>query len=359
MNILKNATLNDFFVESKLNVIHERFELQEEICLGKSSTCFFGIDRETNKEIFIKLLIFPRSELEIARFRHEIDFLKTGKHYNETIRRYPEYIFSGELYSGRILFLITERVRGELLSDWIDKNLTTAGIDKKLLIAYRVFGASEFTPLSTAHRDLHPNNIILLNEKVSLFTEPPDYKTVIVDWGQSYSRMRCDYISDDDSYILSIHNGICREITTSFYSLPPETFKNWDDVAGICNKSDSWSMGLLFYKLLTGKDLFEFRSIGEYSESLGKLNQKISQARSHIISKTGPDLEILAEIFFRLMKLDPSERMSIQCARIALWFVIAENFRPTDPKEIYVFLDSPYDYKGVTWRHFNSDHFSD
>ncbi len=344
--------LHEFFVESKLDVISGRYELQEEVGLGKSSTSFFGVDRGTGEEIFIKLLIFPRSSLEVARFKNEAEFLKRHSALNSISYKYPGYIDSGELYCGKILFLITDRVRGKLLSEWINQSLLSASLDEKLLIAYRVFGAAGYNLGFSAHRDLHPDNIILLDADVDLYSEVPDFKTVILDWGQSYSRMEYEYSESDDDYMAVIHDGIGREVTTSFYSLPPEIFKNWDNVSGECDKFDSWAMGLLLYKLLVGRDLFSFRSIGDYSESLRRLSSMIWSARFDILRSVGSDFEILAEIFFRLMKVDPSERMSIQNARHALWFVIVEGFRPTDYSVINKFLMSPLYYDGVAWKYF-------
>lgn len=349
--------LHEFFVDSKLSVISERYELQEEVGLGKSSTCFFGVDRETGREILIKLLIFPRSRLEVARFRNEAEFLKNNSPLNGIIRKIPEYIDHGVLHGGRIMFLVMERVRGELLSKWIEESLDEASLDERLLVAYRVFGAVEHQMLFTVHRDLHPGNIILLDEGVDLYSERPDYKAIVLDWGQSYCYTAYAYSESDDDDMVIIHHGIGREITTSFYSLPPEIFKSWDRVSGEYNKFDSWAMGLLLYKLLTGKDLFDFRSIGDYSESLSGLGGRVRSARFEIIKNVGSEWEILAEIFFRLMRVEPSERMFIQDARHAIWFVIVEGFRPTDYVEMDKFLKSPDNYKGVTWKYFKTEDF--
>lgn len=349
--------IDQIFKIMGLTTISNRYTLQEEITQGKSSTCFFGIDNETNQEIFVKFLIFPRSELEIARFKNEIQFLKYQKLFNTIIKKTPDLIEHGELYDGRVLYLITDRVHGTLLSKWISQELPSASLHQRLLIAYRVFGASEHQALFYVHRDLHANNIILLDEDIDLLSDTPNYKAIILDWGQSYCREIYNYRESEDDHMAIIHNGIGREISNSFYNLPPETFQNWDDTSIQYNKYDCWAMGLLFYKLLTGEDLFNFTSIGEYAAALPSMGQKLQQAKRKIVEIHGNEYKILSEILFRLLSENPTERLDIQKARFAIWFVVVEGFLPESDREINNFLRSPTYYEGQKWKFFTVEEF--
>lgn len=350
---------NDFFTLTGIALLEGRYRLQQEITGGKSSTSFFGRDEETGLEVFIKLCIFPRSRLERARFKNEIDFLKRHNFYNTVIKKTPDYLSDGELFDGKILYLITERIHGTLLSDWFGESGSSGCLKDRLLVAYRVFGATEHFFMGTTHRDLHVGNIILLDEEINLYSDIPNFKAIILDWGQSYCRAFYEYSKSDDDDMVIIHKGIGKEVTNSFYNLPPETFIDWEESGSEYAKYDSWAMGLLLYKLMTGKDLFAFRNIGEYASSLRKIDSIVSWACVEISQDAAEAGPILCAILRRLMCTKPSERMRIMDARFALWFILVEDFRPTDPSEIDQFLKSPAYYEGRVWTHFKVEQYDE
>lgn len=88
MNNESSVNKEDFFELTGLRLIDNRFRLLEEVFGGKSSTSFFGVDESTGKNIFVKLSIFPRSELEAARFRNECRFLKEQMWANSIIKKH-------------------------------------------------------------------------------------------------------------------------------------------------------------------------------------------------------------------------------------------------------------------------------
>lgn len=349
-----DVKMNDFFVRSGLHLLEGRYRLLEEVSGGKSSTAFFGVDEETGRQVFIKLAIFPRSELEKARFRNEATFLKERAGWNQLIKKTPEYITHGEVFSGRILYLITERIQGILLSDWITLHWKESTISERLLIAYRVFGASEYYDVYTTHRDLHPGNVMLLDESVDLTTSCPDYKAIILDWGQSCTTS--DYGYDEPSPdMVTIRNGIGREITNSFYSLPPETFVDWKSWGAEVRKYDSWAMGLLLFKLVTGEDLFSFENIGQFAESMRRIEFEVSWKLMSIEAHAGSKANILRGLIGRLLIRNQRERMAIQTARHVLWMILEEEFEPADYGMAQRFLNNPYDFNEVHWKKYEPD----
>jgi len=349
--------MNIFFEKTGLSLLEGRYRIEHEIKHGKSSTSFFGIDEKTGADVFVKLSIFPRSDLEKARFKNEVKFLKDQAFFNALHKKTPEYISDGELFDGKILYLITDKIHGTLLSDWIDNNWQSATLRDRLIIAYRVFGAAEHFGMFATHRDLHVGNIILLDEEIDLYSDHPNFKTIVLDWGQSYCRPYYEYSESDSDDMVLIHNGIGKEITNSFYNLPPETFTDWENSGSQYNKYDSWAMGLLLYKLITGNNLFSFKNIGEYASSLNRIDLAIGLARVEISKVASDKTPILSCLLSRLMCKNPSDRMFIQNARLALWFILVEEFAPTDPQVISEFLDSPTHYEGVKWNHFRSEPF--
>lgn len=355
----ENVKNNDFFELTGISLLEGRYRLQQEITGGKSSTSFFGKDEDTGREIFVKLCIFPRSSLERARFKNEIDFLKRHNFYNTIIKKTPDYISDGELFDGKVLYLVTERIHGTLLSDWFNDRDSVGILRDRLLVAYRVFGAAEHFFMGTTHRDLHVGNIILLDEEVDLYSDVPDFKTIVLDWGQSYCRAFYEYSESEDDDMVIIHNGIGKEVTNSFYNLPPETFIDWEKSGSEYAKYDSWAMGLLLYKLVTGKDLFAFRNIGEYASSIRRIDSAVSFGCAEILRETADFGPILCAILRGLMCTNPYERMLIQNARFALWFILVEDFMPTNPHEISKFLESPTYYEGRAWKHFKFEQYDE
>jgi len=354
MNIETSVNTNDFFEFTGLRLIDNRFRLLEEVSGGKSSTSFFGIDESTGKSIFVKLSIFPRSELEAARFRNEARFLKDQGWTHEIIKKTPKYISHGELFQGRILYLVTEKIEGQLLSEWLDKNFDEATLTERLQIAYRVFGAAEHFSQFTVHHDLHPGNIILLDEEVNLHTRVPDYKVIIIDWGQSHSKFEASYAEESDD-ISIIHNGMGREITASFYNLPPEIFMDWHRAGSEYNKYDSWAMGLLLYKLITGKNLFTFDNIGQFAEAMRHVERDIQSQVTKINEYAGAKSYVLQGLLYHLLVKEPRDRMFIQTARQVLWFILAEEFEPDNAAMVARFLHDPLNFKEVEWKYFESD----
>jgi len=357
MSIETSVNKEDFFDLTGLRLIDNRFRLLEEVSGGKSSTSFFGIDELTGKSIFVKLSIFPRSELEAARFRNEARFLKERELSNEIIKKTPEFISYGELFQGKILYLVTEKIEGQLLSDWLIKDFDNASLMDRLLIAYRVFGAAEHFGQFTVHHDLHPGNIILLDDEVDLHTKTPDYKVIILDWGQSHSKLEAGYAEEGDD-IAIIHSGMGREITTSFYNLPPETFMDWNRVGSEYNKYDSWAMGLLLYRLITGNNLFSFDNIGEFAEAMRHIEFDIEFQVNKIGKQAGSKTLILQGLLYHLLRKEPRERMFIQIARQVLWFILVEKFEPDNVAMVARFLSDPLSFKEANWKYFDSDPLS-
>lgn len=349
-----SVKINNFFVVTGLDLLGGRYRLLEEVSGGKSSTAFFGVDELTSKQVFIKMAIFPRSELEKARFRNEAIFLKARAGLNKIIKKTAEYLSHGEVFDGRVLYLVTEKIQGILLSDWIENHWMQSSLSDRLLIAYRVFGASEYYGLHTTHRDLHPGNVMLLDEPVDMRSRVPDYKAIILDWGQSCTTSDVYYEEPSDD-METIRNGIGREITNSFYNLPPETFIDWDNWGDEVLKYDSWAMGLLLHKLITGEDMFSFTNIGQFASAMRRIESEVGSRLGHLEQHAQGKANVLGGLIRRLLAKDQRARMSIQTARQVLWIIREEDFEPTDHGLIQRFLNDPDGFNEVPWKYFETD----
>jgi serine/threonine protein kinase len=204
------------------------------------------------------------------------------------------------------------------------------------------------------HRDLHPGNIILQEGEIDWRARrSKDFFVKIIDWGQAYSAflpMHDD--SPDFSFIL--HKNIGREFTASFYSAPPEVFLK--PLEQHLENYDSWALGLLLYKILTHKDAFVFEGIGDYVSAVinGQI-EGIARARKAIVAQLEtPHAALLSEVFYRLIKVNPHERMNVQIVERVMWDLRIENFVPRDHHELHSYLLNPSHYEPAEGWRFSS-----
>jgi serine/threonine protein kinase len=330
-----------------ISLLEEKYEIQEKINGGMGARSFRGIDKSTNTNVFIKYLLFPRSPLELAKFKMETDAHKfLGKFPGDVI---PKLIAHGSFYENNILYLVTEWVEGEPLSNWITNKLQNADWNQRLEIVHRVVSAAAYKFSDFAHRDLHPGNIILMNSQPtwkSLQNDFVDPATKIIDWGESYSWMTIHHHTAPD-YAEILADRTPKHLAGSFYGLPPEVLSIWDGSFDSIKSYDSWSIGLLMYKILTDKDLLAFNSIGMYNKAIQnrELHKIINDGYNRIRSLNKEGCLILAKLFLSLMELSPKSRETPAYAARVLWDIRIEELIITDEQSLKEYMMNPYDYE--------------
>ncbi|WP_441294162.1 protein kinase domain-containing protein [Burkholderia sp. RF2-non_BP3] len=326
-----------------LETLQDRYICTEKALGGQSSRAYFGRDLNTNSDIFVKFLLFPRSTSEIARFKHEIFVLEMFR--ENRIAKVPRLIGHGTLYDGEIFYLITEKIDGITLEDWLAGNISTANFDERLEVFHRVTSSLSTTGNLFSHRDFHPGNIILLPEKPDWHSTAPESNAVILDWGHAYNQMMAQY-DDSPDFVIDLYNRVPKEIIGSFYSLPPDVFSPWNEEVYHPGKHDAWSLGLMLYKILTGGDALNFIGIGDYVHSLheGKLEKTLRERVNVIANLSDPRHKLLAAVFERLTRITPTHRMDAATAGRILWDIRIENFLPENESELNVYIDDPHNY---------------
>lgn len=321
---------------------------------GKNSRSYFGIDLKTGQEVFIKMLLFPRSDFEIARFENEIYFLGLYGQYDLFSRHIPKLIDHGLTFGGEVRYMVQGKIMGQLLSDWLVNNLPTADFEARLEIFHRVVVALTGHAGDYEHRDLHPGNILIEEGAVDWHEVMITSNVKIVDWGQAFSELIASHHKAPD-FMSLLRDRINKEITRSFYTIPPETFMR--DQGGRFNLGahDAWSLGLLFYKLLTGKDLLEMDGIGSMAQSVhdGSLHRIIGMAQDEVEHLDKGRGMLLKAILGGLLELDPKKRMHPSTASRIIWDIRIEEFIPDNPAEAKKYLAHPGKYKGP-WK-FSSE----
>lgn len=140
---------------------------------GSALSCLY---KNGDKKIVIKFLIAPRNEVEAERFKLEFSALnnnrakiKNPEHPDlkgfflgpETSYPLPKIVIPLESnLGGQVNYFGYEYEKGELLSEIDTSSLDL--IEKYKLLHRLASGLSYFNQTGYSHRDLHPNNILLL-----------------------------------------------------------------------------------------------------------------------------------------------------------------------------------------------------
>jgi serine/threonine protein kinase len=335
----------DPIIHLRLDTIDNRFRLHSAIASGKSSKTFFGEDMVHGGEVFIKLLLFPRSDFESALFHNEIYILRHLDDFQPRVT--PKLLASGELHNGDVMYLVTEKAEGKTLAKYFQEELPYSDFDSKLELFHRVASCVAYCLISGwNHRDLHPENVLILEEAPIWQAQDlyfnPNPKAMLLDWGQSY----CDLLAQfDDSppFLKTLYGCYFKSFTASLYSSPPEIFRSPEYHHHTIDKYDSWSLGLILCRIFTGRNCFEFRSIGDYAQSLADntIQGFIDSAASEIASQGNDCSLLLGHLFSSLVCVDAAKRLHAGTAARVLSDIRIEGWKPVNEAEATEYIADP------------------
>ncbi|WP_191237584.1 protein kinase domain-containing protein [Cobetia marina] len=325
-------------------LVDGRYEPLKELTYGMGAKSFLGRDLESGKTVFMKYLLFPSNNYELAKFKNEIMLAERWSQY-KLANHNVDYISSESFYDDKVLCLVTEWCDAPSLNKWleIEKNIS---LDDRVELVHRVCsGVSSITLGGFCHRDLHPGNIKIENVELDWHANPPEVGVKIIDLGEAISVIDLNY-EDSEQFVFDVANGARKKIEGSFYGLPPEIFTPWDNVINNYLKYDSWSMSLLLYKILTGKDLISHSDIGSYIEAIksGVLQRAIDDAYDEIESLDVVYSTFLAKLFVSVCKIDASQRKDMSYVSRVLWDIRFNelHLKLKGPKDIERYFKSPY-----------------
>lgn len=204
------------------------FEIEMELGSGAMGTVFRALFTKTGENVAIKI-INPgmASEKSIARFEREVAILKQMKHPNIV-----RIIGSGKFHGAP--FYAMEYIEGDSL-DKVLKKRKKFDWEEVVTIGQQLCAALQHAhDKGIIHRDLKPSNLMTLEDGTMKLT----------DFGIA---------KDLDVTQLTAANAA---IGTAAY-MSPEQCRGERDVG---HKSDLYSMGVLFYELLTGVTPFKAES---------------------------------------------------------------------------------------------------
>ena len=246
------------------------FQILEDLGHGGMGGVYIGFDSRTKMLVAIKTLFaeFSRDEAYVRRFQREAEVYRKLSHPN--IVAFVDAGFENGSY-----FIAMEHVKGQAL-DSIIKNAGALPFDSAVKIMGHLADAiAHAHEQGVIHRDLKPQNIMISEEGV----------VKLLDFGIAQT---------DDGLVKTVTGSI---LGTFFYSSPEQ-----NQGKKIDERSDLYSLGLVFYEILTGKRALMGNTLLEVTAF---------QMRSAIPSPSTVVAEIppaLDKIVMRLLEKNPNNR---------------------------------------------------
>ncbi len=207
------------------------YTIQKEIAKGGMSTVLLAKRLEDDLDVILKILYIKGLEDPgaLKRFMQEYNLISAMKHPN--IIRIYERAFADEFAYIALEYL----PKGDL------SKRIAEGISAETAMSYLrqiALGLGAIHELNIIHRDLKPGNILFHD----------DGTLTITDFGAA--KIISDKMKD-----ITVNNMV---VGTPYYMSPEQSTGMKVD-----RRSDIYSMGVLFYQMLTGKRLFSGKTISE------------------------------------------------------------------------------------------------
>lgn len=272
-NILTEETQAPDFVDisddNKPHIIIPGYSILKEIAKGGISTVLLAKRLEDNLDVVLKVLFTKGLEDSsgLKRFIQEYDLISAMNHPN--IIRIYERVFASEFAYIALEYL----PQGDLSKRILDGISTETAMSYLRQIA---LGLGAIHKLNIIHRDLKPGNILFHD----------DGRLIITDFGTAK-------IISDKMKEITMNNMV---VGTPYYMSPEQCSGMKLD-----RRSDIYSLGVLFYLMLTGKKLFTANSIPMLIQA--HINDPIPELPAEL-SKYQPLIE-------GMLAKDPDERFQI------------------------------------------------
>lgn len=255
------------------------YKLIREIGRGGMGTVFLAerVDGEYDQKVAIKILKDGRaSDLLIQKLRNERQILANLKHPNII------NILDGGTTDQGIPFIVMEYVEGTMITDYIEEQ--NLGLNQKLQLFQKLCDVISFAHQKLIiHRDIKPSNI-LINQAGEIKLLDFGIAKILNPQGQSFQETQLLFITPDYA--------------------SPEHIKGQP----LTISSEVYSLGILFYQILTGINPFK----SEHN-SLSSMIEMICEYNPPPPSKQGANTNIklkgdLDNICLKALRKDPVER---------------------------------------------------
>ncbi|MBF0380858.1 MAG: CHASE2 domain-containing protein [Magnetococcales bacterium] len=260
----------------------DKYSLGEELGRGPIGTVFLGRDSRANRLVAIKLIpmveIFEASMIEEAHTH----FLEIIKIYEELDHPNIVKVFNGGDSYGRA-FLVMEYIAGRNLSYFVHKKRLLS-MPRVIQIVVKIAMVLDFAQQKgTVHGNLKPSNVLF---------DPNSREIKVVDFALS------SLIDMGGTRLISMRPQAQAQAVS--YYLSPECAGGQTPDA----RSDIFSLGVLFYRLLTGEVPFVANEQLHYDLDFDLIYDRPKPASSH--NSAVPSC--IEEVLDKALDIDPQKR---------------------------------------------------
>lgn len=268
-------------------MLSDRYRLDELVAKGAFAGVYRGFHLKMRKEVAIKVL-HPETENFpdlVARFEREAI---VGAHI-----RHPNIAYASDMgaIEGGSCFLVLELVRGRTLRALIEREAPLEPERACRLLKQLASALAVAHEHGVVHRDLKPLNVMV--------TSSADEQIKLLDFG--LARVPLDRVAplgEDDDHVRISTPGV---VFGSVDYMAPEIAGGMDAVD---ERSDLYSLGVLFYEMLSGKHPFD---AGSPVEILAHHRSTPPPPIAKRHPATAVPIEIEA-VVMRLLEKDPADR---------------------------------------------------
>ncbi|MBI4870148.1 MAG: protein kinase, partial [Candidatus Riflebacteria bacterium] len=245
------------------------FVILEELAHGGMGAIYVGYNPQTRRLVAIKTLFKEASKdaVAISRFLLEGEIYKRLTHPNIV-----GYVDSGDVDG--IHFIAMEHVKGRPLDSILKNKGRLSWPQTVKLIGALADAMAHYHERDLIHRDVKPQNVLIT----------PDEVVKLIDFGIAVSR---EQAANPDGSVVGTFN----------YASPEQNQGRKLD-----ERSDLYSLGLMFHEMLTGKRVFPEQSLAEVSTA---------QLKGDIIFPSAVESDIpkgLDRVVAKLLARDPNAR---------------------------------------------------
>ena len=258
---------NDKNIGKKLD---GRYEITELIGEGGMADVYRATDVVDKKTVAVKILKreFAENEEFLRRFRNESKAIAVLNH--------PNIVKVFDVgFSDRIQFIVMEYIDGNTLNEYMELQGQLDWRDAVHYILQILRALQHAHSKGIVHRDIKPQNIMML----------PDGTIKVMDFGIA------KFAREEGK------TGTDKAIGTVHYISPEQARGAATDA-----KSDIYSVGVMFYEMLTGKKPFDT----DNPVSIAVMHMQAEVPQPHTIRS---DIQVgLEEIILKAMQKDPKDR---------------------------------------------------
>jgi serine/threonine protein kinase len=242
-----------------------RYKILEKIGAGGMGEVYLAHDEQLDRKVALKILLpeIAKDEDRVRRFKLEAKAVSA--------LNYPNIITIYEIAEANDrLFIVYEFINGKTLREKIRRNQLTI-VDAVKIAEQTAKALAVAHQAGIIHRDIKPENIMVRDD---------DYVKVL-DFGLAKKRI---FTTENEAETIQQINTQRGVIMGSVQYMSPEQARG----LAIDERTDIWSLGVVLYEMLTGKNPFEGETI---SDSIAALINREPEPISNFIKDIPKNLQ--------------------------------------------------------------------